>query len=86
MYIFNHYYTKFPIRKVAISFSNLSLNDKIQLDIFENYEDIEKRKRIEETIDEVKEKFGPNSILKASSLLSDSTIKERNGLIGGHKA
>lgn len=86
MYIFNHYYTKFPIRKVAISFSNLSPNDKIQLDIFENYEDIEKRKRIEETIDKVKEKFGPNSILKASSLLSDSTIKERNGLIGGHKA
>ena len=86
MYIFNHYYTKFPIRKVAISFGNLSPNDKIQLDIFEDYEEIKKRKQIEETIDEVKERFGPNSILKASSLLSDSTIKERNGLIGGHKA
>lgn len=86
MYIFNHYYTKSPIRKVSISFGNLSVNDKIQLDIFEDYETIEKRKNIESTIDNLKEKFGPNSILKASSLLSDSTIKERNGLIGGHKA
>lgn len=86
MYIFNHYYTKSPIRKVSISFGNLSVNDKIQLDIFEDYEMIEKRKNIESTIDNLKEKFGPNSILKASSLLSDSTIKERNGLIGGHKA
>lgn len=86
MYIFNHYYTKSPIRKVSISFGNLSENDKIQLDIFEDYETIEKRKNIESTIDNLKEKFGPNSILKASSLLSDSTIKERNGLIGGHKA
>ena len=86
MYIFNHYYTKFPIRKVAVSFGNLSHNDKIQLDIFENYEEIEKRKQIESAIDEVKDRFGPNSILKASSLLSDSTIRERNGLIGGHKA
>lgn len=86
MYIFNHYYTKLPIRKVAISFSNLSNNDSVQLDIFEDVEEMEKRKRINEVVDELKNKYGQNSVLKASSLLSDSTIKERNGLIGGHKA
>ena len=38
------------------------------------------------TIDRIKQKYGKNSILKASSLLEDSTIKERNKKVGGHNA
>lgn len=37
-------------------------------------------------IDEIKNKYGKNSILKASALLPDSTIIERNKKIGGHAA
>ena len=36
------------------------------------------------TIDDIKNNFGKNSILPASSLLADSTIIERNKKIGGH--
>ena len=37
-------------------------------------------------IDEITSKHGKNSLLKASALLSDSTIKDRNKKIGGHNA
>lgn len=35
-------------------------------------------------MDEIKSKFGKNSIVKASSLLPDSTAIARNEKIGGH--
>ena len=37
-------------------------------------------------VDEIKNKFGKNSIVKASSLLDYSTAIERNKKIGGHNA
>ena len=38
----------------------------------------------DKTIDEIHEKFGKNSLLKTTSLLSNSTIRDRNQKIGGH--
>ena len=35
---------------------------------------------------DIKDKYGKNALLKASSLLNDSTIHERNKKIGGHNA
>ena len=85
--IFDKYYTNgMPIRKVSISLGKLSNDNGIQLNLFENYEDINTEKNKDLTIDKLKEKFGDNIILKASSLLEDSTIKDRNNKIGGHNA
>ena len=84
--IFDKYYTNMPIRKVSISLGKLSNDNGIQLNLFENYEEVNTEKNKDLTIDKLKEKFGDNIILKASSLLEDSTIKERNNKIGGHNA
>lgn len=85
--IFNcNYQENTPIRKVGISLGNLENNDHIQLNLFENINNIEKNNNINKAIDEINEKFGNNSILKATSLLENSTIKERNNKIGGHNA
>ena len=85
--IFNSYYEEnMPIRKVGISLSKLEVNDHIQLNLFENLESIKKRENIDKTIDDIQMRFGNNSILKATSLLNNSTIKERNNKIGGHNA
>jgi len=37
------------------------------------------------TIDEIRLRYGKNSVLRASSYLDHSTARYRNGLIGGHK-
>ena len=75
-----------PIRKIGISLSKLEKNDHLQLNLFESLDEINNNKNINKAIDEITEKYGNNSILKATSLLSKSTIKSRNEKIGGHNA
>lgn len=82
--LFERYYENLPIRKITISCGRLCKKEGTQLNIFEDYNDTLKNTNFNKTIDEVKTKFGKNSILKASSLLSDSTAIERNKKIGGH--
>lgn len=84
--IFDKYYEGLPIRKVAISCGRLQEKSGVQLNIFDNIEKIKEQEQIDEAILEIKDKYGKNALLKASSLLDDSTIHERNKKIGGHSA
>lgn len=82
----NNYEENMPVRKVGISFTNLTKNDHIQLNLFETLEEINKNTNINNAIDNITSKYGNNSILHATSLLNTSTIKSRNEKIGGHNA
>lgn len=84
--LYQYYLDNMPIRKVSLSFGRLKNNSEFQLNLFENFEEKEKRDSINRVIDEISERFGANMLLKASSLLNDSTIKDRNRKIGGHNA
>ena len=84
--IFDKYYEGLPIRKVTISCGKLQEKSGVQLNIFDNIEKIREQEQINEAILEIKDKYGKNALLKASSLLNDSTIHERNKKIGGHSA
>lgn len=84
--IFDKYYEDLPIRKVTISCGRLQEKSGVQLNIFDNIEKIREQEQINEAILEIKDKYGKNALLKASSLLDDSTIQERNKKIGGHSA
>ena len=84
--IFDKFYEGMPIRKVTVCAGSLKDKTGTQLNLFENYETIKKDDEINLTIDKIKQKYGKNSVLKASSLLEDSTIKERNKKVGGHNA
>lgn len=84
--IFDKYYEDLPIRKVTVSCGKLQEKSGVQLNIFDNIEKIREQEQINEAILEIKDKYGKNALLKASSLLDDSTIHERNKKIGGHSA
>lgn len=84
--IFDKFYNNLPIRKVSISCGKLSDKSGVQLNIFDSFETIKSNEETLKAIDEIKERYGKNALLKASSLLRDSTIKERNKKIGGHSA
>ncbi len=75
-----------PIRRIGISFGRLSSDDYEQLSLFVNQEKKDKEKNIERTINNIKEKFGKNSILKGLDLEENATAMIRNKLIGGHNA
>lgn len=84
--IFDKFYDDLPIRKVSICCGNISDKKGIQLNLFDCYENMLNEISINNAIDNINLRFGKNSILRASSLTSDSTIIERNKKIGGHNA
>ena len=82
--IFDRFYEELPIRKVSISLGGLVKKDSIQLNLFEDYNQVLEKNKLNNVIDNIIDKYGKNSILKATSLLSDSTIIDRNRKVGGH--
>ena len=83
--LFDKFYEEnMPIRKVSISLGKLKEKQGTQLNLFETFETTKQQEKLSLTLDEVHMRFGKNSVLKASSLLSNSTIKDRNQKIGGH--
>jgi DNA polymerase V len=95
---------KLLIRRINISANRLIPESEAsentapeQLDIFADYEEIEKQKqaaeaeferekRLQNTIISLKKKFGKNTILKGMNFEEGATAKDRNQQIGGHKA
>lgn len=82
--IFDRYYDGSPIRKVSIACGGLRNKSGVQLNLFEDLNTIKSNEKVNNAIDEIKNRFGKNSLISASSLLSDSTAIERNKKIGGH--
>ena len=80
---------KLLIRRITITFANLTIPhaEIKQLDLFNkpsNKKREEQETNLQKTILNIKNKYGKNSILKASNLEKNSTMKERNEEIGGH--
>ncbi len=82
--LFDRYYEFLPIRKVSISCGGIVSKKGVQLNLFENVDNIKNAEKINNAVDEIKSKFGKNSLITASNLLPDSTAIERNTKIGGH--
>ncbi len=68
-----------------------------QMDLFTNYEEkatldeveaiaLEKEKKLQHAMLDIKKKFGKNAILKGTNLQEGATTRARNKQIGGHKA
>ena len=75
-----------PIRSIGISLSNTSIEEEEQMSLFEDIDQRERAYALAKTIDEIRMRYGKNSLLRASSHLPYSTARYRNGLMGGHKA
>ena len=78
--------TEVPIRRLGISFSPVMDEGCEGYSFFTDCERVEKEKRLEHTVLEIRKKMGKNAILRAMDLEEGATAIERNGMIGGHKA
>ncbi|SFG70446.1 DinB/UmuC family translesion DNA polymerase [Oribacterium sp. WCC10] len=57
-----------------------------QMDLFTDYEVLNKERQIHAALLDVRTKYGSNAMLKGMNLLDGATTIERNNQIGGHKA
>ena len=68
-----------------------------QIDLFTDYAakreqdskvaaELEKEKKMQRAVLDIKKKFGKNAILKGMNLQEGATAKDRNNTIGGHRS
>lgn len=92
------------IRRINISANHVIPSNQVkkqqeveQLDLFTDYNDLQKKKeeenkflikekKAQQAMLMIKRKYGKNAILKGRDLEEGATTKERNNLIGGHRA
>lgn len=79
--LFIKYWTGSPISRLYISLDALSDDGIMQLTLFD---DREKAYRRERAIDSIKDRYGSDAVINASSLLESGVARERAGQIGGH--
>ncbi len=77
----------------VVNYSDANEEDYEQINLFNNYEDINEKRRkeqderkIQQAMIKIKNKYGKNSILKGMNLEKEGTTIKRNNQVGGHKA
>lgn len=74
-------------RRLGICACNIKCDEGMyQLDLFTDYEALNKERQIHAALLEVRTKYGANAILKGTNLMDGATTRERNEQIGGHRA
>jgi DNA polymerase V len=81
--IMKEQYTGKVVRSLSVSLSQLSSDEVVQLDLFEN---TSRKRELGYVMDTIREKYGSTSLLRASSYAEGGTILYRSKLVGGHKA
>lgn len=76
----------FPIRRVNISCNNVIPEEFHQYSFFTDIVELEKNRKVQKAVLEIKHKFGKNAILKGMNFEEGAMTRERNHQIGGHKS
>lgn len=74
------------IRSIYVVGSELISKSLIQSDLITDWNLHDREKRLDKTMDEIRNAFGNSSVMRCSSLLEHSTEKNRLMQIGGHRA
>ena len=75
------------IRRLGVNADKTSTDDGMyQLDLFTDYEALEREKAIQGAMLEIRQRYGKNAVVKGLNMLEGATTMERNLQIGGHKS
>ena len=75
-----------PIRRLGICFNDVCDEACEGYDLFTDWDSVSKEKNLEKAVLNITEKYGKNSVLRGLNFLQGATQKERNEMIGGHRA
>ena len=75
-----------PIRKLSVSFNDVCDEGCEGYDFFTDWEAVESEKAREKAVLAIADKYGKNAVLRGTNFLPGATQRERNGMIGGHRA
>ena len=75
------------VRRITINANKVTPDEGFyQVDFFTDTKKLEKEKKLQQAMLGIKNKYGKNAVLKASSYEEGATMRQRNAQIGGHSA
>lgn len=74
------------IRRITLTFNHVMDEQYEQCDLFTDPLELEKERKIQKAVLEIKTRFGKNALLRGMDLQKEATTMERNCQIGGHKS
>lgn len=74
------------VHMLSISFGNVVDEMYETYDLFTDFNALEKEKKLQLTLLNIKHKFGKNAVIKGMNLLNKAIAISRNKLVGGHNA
>lgn len=75
-----------PIRRVNLSYNHVVDEVYQQYDLFMDPAELERERKLQKAMLQMKKKFGKNAVLKGINLEEGATTRERNTQIGGHRS
>ena len=75
-----------PIRRLAITFCDVCDEGCEGYDLFTDWNKVDKEKAAERAVLEIRDRWGKNAVLRGINLFPAGTQRERNEMIGGHRA
>ena len=75
------------VRRITLNANKVAPDEGVyQVDFFTDTKKLEKEKKLQQAMLGIKNKYGKNAVLKASSFEEGATMRQRNEQIGGHSA
>ena len=74
------------IRRLAIAFCDVVDEGCAGYDFFTDWEAVEREQARERAVLELTDKYGKNAVLRGTNFMEGATQRERNEMIGGHRA
>ena len=75
------------VRRITLNANKVTPDEGFyQVDFFTDTRKLEKEKKLQQAMLGIKNKYGKNAVLKASSYEEGATMRQRNAQIGGHSA
>lgn len=76
----------YPVRRFNLSCNRVVPENYRQYNLFVDAEDLERNRKIQNAVLQIKNRYGKNAVLKGMNLQEAATTQERNQQIGGHKS
>ena len=77
---------RYHVRRMNISCNNVVPEEYHQYSFFVDAAELERNRKVQKAVLNIKNKFGKDAILKGMNLEENATTRERNHQIGGHKS
>lgn len=75
-----------PIRRLALCFGDVCDEGCEGYDLFTDWDSIEREQSREKAVLDITQKYGKNAVLRGVNYFEGATQRERNEMIGGHRA